>query len=104
MMRLPEISRFFFALVAALLACACTADRETSTGTHFICESGGDLRVTFAPGRAIVRTPDGTVHSLPQAEAASGARYTNGTHEFWTKGRNATWTIGRMVPIRCRAA
>ena len=98
------VMRFSIALVAALFASACTADRETSAGIRFACESGGDLRVTFAPGRAVVRTSDGTVHSLPQAQAASGARYMNGTHEFWTKGREATWTIGRMVPIRCRAA
>ena len=104
MMRPPEVLRFSFALVGALLACACTADRKASAGARFACESGGDLRVTFAPGRAIVRTSDGTVHSLPQAEAASGARYMNGTHEFWTKGRDATWTIGRMVQTRCRAA
>jgi membrane-bound inhibitor of C-type lysozyme len=103
---MAKILKFGAALLPPLfmaLVTACTTDSQMRGSTRFTCESGGDLLVTFAPGRAIVRTSDGTVHSLPQAEAASGARYTNGTHEFWTRGREASWTIGRMVPIRCRA-
>ena len=37
---------------------------------------------------ATVTLPDGTLE-LPQVEAASGARYSDGTTTFWTKGDEA---------------
>ncbi len=90
---------FILVLPALLFGCMTT----TRSRDIFACEGGIELRVAFAPDRAIVRTSDGVIHTLPQAEAASGARYTNGTHELWTKGREATWTVGRMIPIQCRS-
>ena len=47
---------------------------------------------------------NGDVITLPQAVSASGSRYATPQHEFWIKGDEATYTIGRMVPTTCRVA
>jgi membrane-bound inhibitor of C-type lysozyme/heat shock protein HslJ len=78
-----------------------SADGETEGGTNE--ESGSNvIDVTYACAddvtieavfdndtrTATVTLPEGTL-DLPQVEAASGARYSDGTTTFWTKGDEA---------------
>lgn len=91
-------------ILVPLFLSACATPNEAGTGTRYTCDRGSDLAVTFDGEMATVRTADGVAHTLPQVPSASGARYSSGTHEFWSKGNEATWTIGRMVPTQCRAA
>jgi membrane-bound inhibitor of C-type lysozyme len=41
---------------------------------------------------------------LPQAIAASGARYSDGSTSFWIKGDRATWIRNGDISYRCRAS
>ena len=39
---------------------------------------------------------------LPQVVSASGARYSDGSLSFWTKGRSATFERAGSAPVPCR--
>jgi membrane-bound inhibitor of C-type lysozyme len=38
---------------------------------------------------------------LPNKVVASGFLYSNGKYSLRGRGKQATWTIGRMAPLRC---
>ncbi|MEN3952484.1 META domain-containing protein [Iodidimonas sp. SYSU 1G8] len=73
--------------------------------TRFVCEDGSELSVFFdsAAGTATIASGGGPI-VLPQAPSGSGFRYETPTHSLTGKGRDITWTIGRMVPRRCTAS
>jgi heat shock protein HslJ len=72
--------------------------------TRFVCEDGSELRVRFdsAAGTATIASGGGPI-VLPQTPSGSGFRYETPTHSLTGKGKDVTWTIGRMVPRRCSA-
>ena len=47
------------------------------------------LTATFHEDRVVIEVPEQRPLTLPHAESASGARYSDGTDTFWTKGREA---------------
>ena len=88
---------------AALAALAgCVPKGGPGASTYFECDRGTKLQVDFAGQTAFVRVNGADPLRIPAMQAASGARYSSGTHELWTKGDTATWTVGRMVPEQCR--
>lgn len=89
-----------FAVVITLAACA-TADETTNTVT-FTCSNGTPLVVTFTDGSASIASPDGPI-VLPQQPSGSGFSYGTPQRQLRGKGREVTYTIGRMVPITCTA-
>lgn len=85
-------------IILSLLALAivgCTdggspeAERNTAT---FTCPNGEIIEATFPTdpeGKVSVTLPDQGIITLPRVEAASGAKYSDGTTTFWEKGGEA---------------
>jgi len=75
------------------------ADEPAPDGSRrfvFDCGNGITFAVRTVPGEASVRSAQilGTdVMTLPQAEAAAGARYTDGTSLYWSRGGLATFEV-----------
>lgn len=68
----------------------------------YICDDGSTLVVRFEPELARVSLPGGDEVVLPQQQAGSGIWYAGPRHELRGKGGEATWTMGRRVPVVCR--
>lgn len=86
----------------ALLA-GCMPRAAATPAVVYQCEDAVRLSVRFEAEKALVSLPDGAVLSLPQQPAASGFWYSSGLHELRGKGDEAQWTVGRRVPMACRA-
>jgi len=99
------VTRFTAVLVSGLLAVGCQAAApapETSTPpaaapkppivARFDCDTLA-LTATYHANSVVLDLPDRSV-TLPQTESASGARYSNESTTFWSKGREAMLTLG----------
>lgn len=78
-------------------------DTRGALGAH-VYECDGAVTVsteTQKTGDLYLFLPDRTV-DLPHVPAASGARYSDGTVTFWTKGSEATLERGSGETLRCR--
>lgn len=103
-----------FAFVLALAACqsapagppAVGLTRNTEAVVAFGCENGVSFTAAFlvSPDAVELHFADGAKLTLPHVRAASGARYADAAHEFWNKGDEAMYTIGRAAPTTCRVA
>lgn len=94
-------------IMAALGALALAGCNERMGGpgasTYYDCGSGTRLKVDNMSGdRIMVQMNDDPPVTLPAAKAASGAKYMSPTHQFWNKGDEAMWTVGRMMPMTCK--
>lgn len=70
---------------------------------YYDCGNGTRLKVDSLPGDRIeVQMNDDEPVILPAEKSASGAKYVTARHQFWSKGDEATWTVGRMAPMTCR--
>ena len=75
-------------LFVALLLGACATDGAGSgesvgaPRTTWRCDGGAAFSVRFSPTAARVFA-GGQTYDLPQVEAASGARYANGSVQYW---------------------
>ncbi len=70
---------------------------------YYDCGNGTRLKVDNLSGDRIqVQMNDNAPVVLPADKAASGAKYMSPTHQFWDKGAEAMWTVGRMVPMTCQ--
>ncbi|WP_216187226.1 MliC family protein [Verticiella alkaliphila] len=101
---------------AALAGCAQPLPRASMPAPATAPMNGP--AVTFQCGTTAVQTQfgentmsltlDGRTLVLPQAIAASGARYAglgpDGPVEFWNKGRQATLTVGPRAYPECQEA
>lgn len=91
---------------AGLLALAgCATDNVGGPGVsaYYDCGNGTRLKVDNLSGDRIqVQMNDNAPVVLPAVKAASGAKYMSATHQFWDKGGEAMWTVGRMVPMTCQ--
>lgn len=86
------------ATVAALILAACAepvADRDrpvTERPTLYACDDGTLAAAVFVDGRdpAVLLSVGGApAQRLPQVEAASGARFGDGSTLFWVQGAEA---------------
>jgi membrane-bound inhibitor of C-type lysozyme len=89
--------------VGMLLVAAWFAQPVLAADPHatYRCEDGSDFFVRFSGDTAYVTLSDGTRHSLPQQRAASGIWYSSGRYDLRGKGREAMWTVGRKVGVKC---
>ena len=96
------------AIIAAGLAALALAGCQTNAGgpgasSYYDCGGGTRLKVDYLKGnRVSVQMNDNAPVILPADRAASGAKYMSATHQFWSKGDEATWTVGRMRPMTCQ--
>lgn len=88
---------------AATLAAACAPVGGPGVSAYYDCGEGTRLKVDSLSGdRIMVQMNDDKPVTLPAEKAASGAKYMSATHQFWSKGDEAMWTVGRMAPMTCR--
>jgi membrane-bound inhibitor of C-type lysozyme len=90
----------------ALLPAAQAAESELAIRAAYRCLGRFDAVDVTAlffnrPPAAVVLLVGETATRLPQAPAASGARYADGNQSFWIKGDQASWSIGGGPPMRC---
>ena len=81
--------------IAFLAACAGTAG--SAGRTDWRCDGGAAFSVRF-PGGAAEVFAGGQVYRLPQAQSGSGARYSNGSVEYWEHQGQATLTGAQGGP------
>jgi membrane-bound inhibitor of C-type lysozyme len=92
-------------LIAGALALAGCMEAVGGPGAsaYYDCGGGTRLKVDHLSGnRVSVQMNDNAPVTIPADRAASGAKYMSPTHQFWSKGDEATWTVGRMAPLSCR--
>ena len=93
-----------FALLAGAIALtACNQSvGGVGTSTFYDCGNGTRLKVDYVGADSVmVQMNDNPPVTIPADKAASGAKYMSATHQFWSKGNEATWTVGRMAPMTC---
>ena len=89
--------------LAALAALALLSACATTTPMQWRCDGGAafSARIT-GTGTAEVFAA-GQTYSLPHVQAASGAKYSNGSVEYWEHGGEATLGGARGGPYNnCR--
>lgn len=70
------------AAALALAACGTTQQRAGGPRTDWRCDGGAAFSVRFSDSAAEVFA-GGRVYTLAIAQSGSGARYSNGTVEYW---------------------
>jgi membrane-bound inhibitor of C-type lysozyme len=106
-------SRTRLALAALLLTSGTLiaphgARADTAIRARYLCQGrfdATDVTALFfnkAPGAVVLLVGSEGATRLPQLPAASGARYGDGNEEFWIKGDQATWTLGRAPAMTCK--
>jgi membrane-bound inhibitor of C-type lysozyme len=93
-----------FAIGVGLLAvAACAPVSGPGISNYYDCGNGTRLKVDYLKGdRVMVQMNDNAPVTIPADKAASGAKYMSATHQFWSKGDEVTWTVGRMAPMTCK--
>lgn len=89
---------------SALMLAGCM-ESVGGPGVSAYYDCGGDTRLkvdNLSGDRIMVQMNDNAPVTLPAEKAASGAKYMSATHQFWSKGDEATWTVGRMAPMTCQ--
>lgn len=70
----------------------------------YTCDRGPGVTVVYAGDSARIESADGGSVTLAQRPAGSGSWYESPTHSIRGKGDEITYTVGRMVPMTCRAS
>lgn len=83
-----------------LTACETTPDRGRLT---YQCERGGRITVIFQGERARLITPDGGAVELRRRRSRTGFWFESPTHSIRGRGNALTYSVGRMMPVRCTA-
>jgi membrane-bound inhibitor of C-type lysozyme len=85
-------------IIAATVLIATQVQAETPVAVAtFACKDGKSIEASFFSDKVALKLSDGRTMTLPQAMAASGARYANKdeTFVFWNKGNTAFVTEGK---------
>jgi membrane-bound inhibitor of C-type lysozyme len=95
-----------FAIGAALLALsACIPSHNLAEGRRYDwrCDGGAAFSLRYSGLGAAEVFAGGQTYALPPVESASGARYSNGTVEYWEHQGRATLTGAAGAPYEnCR--
>ncbi|WP_442489763.1 MliC family protein [Halomonas litopenaei] len=102
----------FTALFTALAGCAGgsghddSADAAASPSADYVCQDGSQFTIVFDGQESAEVQMHGDSFPLERQPAASGMHYAseNGQHVFRGKGNEATWTIGRRMPVQCEVS
>jgi len=71
-----------------------------STTYYYECSSGEKIPVNIKNDAAWVFLPYRTIR-LPHVPAASGAKYSDGTNTYWSKGEEASIVMGQDEYLNC---
>lgn len=105
------MSKTMILTLATVLLAGCATDTPPATAPQaetrqvtYACDRGPDLTVVYGESSASIIGSDGSAAVvLPQKPAASGTWYETPTHSIRGKGDEVTYTVGRMVPMTCKA-
>ncbi|PHY19332.1 MliC family protein [Caulobacter sp. BP25] len=87
-MRRALVPLVLLALTAA--GCATLAPDATDAPIRYRCEAGKSFTAAYAlHGKRVLVTAGGVSRTLKLARSGSGARYTAGGSEIWSKGSEA---------------
>ena len=87
----------------ALLAACATGGGGGGPRMDWRCDGGAAFSARIKSGGTAEVFAGGQVYSLPHTQSGSGARYTNGTVEYWERGGEATLTGAHGGPYsNCR--
>lgn len=92
------------ALSALLVLTACATGGSGGPRSDWRCDGGAafSARIDAGDGTAEVFA-GGQIYNLPHAQSGSGAKYSNGSVEYWEHGGGATLTGARGGPYNnCR--
>jgi membrane-bound inhibitor of C-type lysozyme len=82
---------------------ACVPVGGPGVSSYYDCGSGTRLKVDYLDGdRVLVQMNNNPPVTLPAERSASGGKYMSPMHQFWTKGDEAIWTVGRAAPMTCK--
>jgi membrane-bound inhibitor of C-type lysozyme len=91
-------------MLAGTIALAGCMDSVGGPGasSYYDCGGGARLKVDYVKdGEVMVQMNDNAPVTIPADRSASGAKYMSPTHQFWDKGNEAMWTVGRMATMTC---
>ena len=84
------------------------AQQTDTENVKYGCNRGIQLSVTFTTPNsekdkkiAIINSFGKEAIILPNVAVASGFLYSNGKYSLRGKGKQASWTVGRMTPYSC---
>ena len=87
----------------ALAGCNTTDVGGPGASSYYDCGNGTRLKVDYlSDDRVMVQMNDNQPVTIPADKSASGAKYMSPTHQFWSKGDEAMWTVGRMATMTCK--
>lgn len=87
----------------SLAACASTPVTPGGPRMDWRCDGGAAFSARILEGGSAEVFAGGQVYRLPHVQAASGAKYSNGTVEYWEHGGQATLTNANGGPYtNCR--
>lgn len=91
-------------IAAAILALsACTTVGTIGNRMDWRCAGGAAFSARIKTNDTAEVFAGGQVYNLPHVQAASGARYSNGSVEYWERGGEATLTGAQGGPYNnCR--
>jgi membrane-bound inhibitor of C-type lysozyme len=91
-------------LAAALLALsACASTGTIGNRMDWRCDGAAAFSARIKTNGSAEVFAGGQVYNLPHVQAASGARYSNGSVDYWERGGEATLTGARGGPYEnCR--
>ncbi|HET9231966.1 MAG TPA: MliC family protein [Vitreimonas sp.] len=89
-------------LAALVVLCACGTTQSSGPMAQWRCDGGAAFSVRFE-GEAAEVFAGGQLYNLPVAQSGSGARYSNGTVEYWEHQGEATLNGAQGGPYtNCR--
>lgn len=87
----------------ALAGCDTPDVGGPGASSYYDCGNGTRLKVDYlSDDRVMVQMNDNQPLTIPADKSASGAKYMSPTHQFWSKGDEAMWTVGRMATMTCK--
>lgn len=96
--------KYILTLTAIFALAACGTTQTGGPRVEWRCDGGAAFSVRFSENAAEVFA-GGQVYDLPIAVSASGARYSNGTVEYWEHQGRATLNGAHGGPYaNCRAS
>lgn len=91
------------AALGLLAACASTGGGAAGPRMDWRCEGGAAFSARISSSGTAQVFAGGQTYSLPHVAGASGARYSNGSVEYWERGGEATLSGARGGPYNnCR--